>query len=572
MRRRMYSGPYAPGTLAAFAVLMAMACQPGRASTADSAGKRVAPAAARDAATAIDSEFLREQVARLSADELEGRGPGTRGDQRTRAYLVEQLEKLGFAPGGGPAGFEQAVELVGITSAMPKVWTFARAGKTLPLAWWDEYIAGSGVHAASGSIEHAEVVFVGYGIEAPEYDWDDFKGRDLTGKVLLFLNNDPDWDPALFAGNLRLYYGRWTYKYESAARHGAVGAIIVHTPASAGYPFQVVQSSWGGKQFTLPTSTASSLQVKAWVTEQAAGALVELGGHSLPELELAARDRAFVPVPLGVTTSLRFDNQVEHVLTANVFGILPGAGPERADEYVVISAHHDHLGVGKPDSTGDAVYNGALDNAAGVAQVLGIAKAFSMAPKPPRRSILVLFPAAEEAGLLGSEFFAKHPPIAAGKIAADVNFDGGNIWGPARDITQIGRGKSSVDAVLDRLAAAEGRAVKPDQFPDRGSFYRSDQFSFAKIGVPALYLKTGTEFVGHPANWGKDQILAFEAHRYHQPSDQLDASWNFEGLVADARLAFRTTAELANAEQPPAWIPGDEFEAARSAALKELHR
>jgi Zn-dependent M28 family amino/carboxypeptidase len=572
MRHPLHSGPCPTGLLGVLSLLSCLACQPGPASAPDSAEKLAPPSAARDGADAIDSEFLRGQVARFSADELEGRGPGTQGDQRTRAYLVEQLKQLGFAPGAGGAGYEQPVELVGTTSAMPKAWSFERAGKSLPLAWWDDYIAGSGVHAASGAIEHAEVVFVGYGIEAPEYGWDDFKGRDLTGKVLLFLNNDPDWDPALFAGTTRLYYGRWTYKYESAARHGAVGAIIVHTAASAGYPFQVVQSSWGGKQFTLPTSTASNLQVKAWVSEKAARALVELGGHSMPELELAARDRAFVPVPLGVKTSLHFDNQIEHVVTANVFGILPGAGSEAADEYVVISAHHDHLGIGKPDASGDAVYNGALDNAAGVAQVLGIARAFTTAPSPPRRSILVLFPAAEEAGLLGSEFFAKHPPIAAGKIAANLNFDGGNIWGPSRDITQIGRGKSSVDTVLDRLAAAEGRAVKPDQFPDRGSFYRSDQFSFAKIGVPALYLKTGTEFVGHPASWGKDQILSFEAHRYHQPSDQLDATWNFEGLVADARLAFRTAAELANAEQAPAWVPGDEFEAARTAALKALRR
>jgi Peptidase family M28/PA domain len=416
-------------------------------------------------------------------------------------------------------------------------------------------------------LEHPRSSAKGNAIEAPEYQWDDFKGHDLKGKVLLFLNSDPDWDPALFAGTTRLYYGRWTYKYESAARHGASGAIIVHTTPSAGYPFQVVQSSWGGKQFSLPSAGASSLQLKAWLSESAADALAALAGRSLAELQEAAKSKAFTPIPLGVTTSFRFDNEIERVTTANVFGVLPGRGPEHSDEYVVVSAHHDHLGVGKPDANGDAVYNGALDNAAGVAQVLGIAKALAEDPNPPRRSILVLFPAAEEAGLLGSQFFAEHLPIASGKIAANVNFDGGNIWGRTRDVTQVGRGKSSIDTVLDQLAQSEGRIVKPDQFPDRGSFYRSDQFNFAKIGVPALYLKTGTDFVGRAADWGKEQILSFEAHRYHQPSDQLDSSWTFDGMVADANLAFRAVTELANAEQPPSWVPGDEFEAVRKAAL-----
>lgn len=526
-----------------------------------------APAPAQpavDPASVIDAARLREHVARLSSDELAGRGPGTEGDRRTRSYLAEQLDALGAAPGAG-ASWQQPLELVGITSVLPKAWTFARGGKRLSLSWWEQYIAGSGVQAARGSIDAAEVVFVGYGIEAPEYGWDDFKGHDVRGKVLLMLNNDPDWDPALFAGNTRLYYGRWTYKYESAARHGAVGAIIVHTQASAGYPFQVVQSSWGGQQFSLPSTEASSLQLKAWVTESAAAALVELAGKQLGDLQGAAHDKAFAPVPLGITTSLRFENQVERVATANVFGVIPGSDPELRDEYVVLSAHHDHLGTGKPDAAGDAIYNGALDNAAGVAQVLGLAAGLAQAP--PRRSVLVLFPAAEEAGLLGSQFFAAHPPVPASKIAANVNFDGGNIWGRTRDITQIGRGKSSIDDVLDRLVAREGREVRADQFPDRGSFYRSDQFSFAKIGVPALYLKTGTEVIGRPEGWGKEQILAFEAQRYHQPSDQLDAGWTFDGMVDDARLAFRVAAELANSDELPRWRAGDEFEAVRRASL-----
>jgi Zn-dependent M28 family amino/carboxypeptidase len=435
---------------------------------------------------------------------------------------------------------------------------------------WDQYIAGSGVQSAAGAIDQAELVFAGYGIEAPEYGWDDFKGQSVKGKVVLLLNNDPDWDPTIFAGNTRLYYGRWTYKYENAARHGAAGAIIVHTTPSAGYPYQVVQSSWGGEQFALPSNGATSLQLKAWVTEEAARSLVALSGKSLDQLQALARSRAFAPIPLGIKTSLHFDNQVERVQTANVIGKIAGSDPRLSDEYVVLSAHHDHLGIGKPDATGDTIYNGALDNGAGLAQVLAIVKALQSLPTRPRRSILVLFPAAEEAGLLGSQYFTEHLPIAAGKIAANLNYDGGNIWGRSRDITQIGKGKSSLDAIVAQVAAQLDRTIEGDQFPDRGTFYRSDQFNFAKIGVPALYLKTGTDFIDRPADWGKQQILAFEAKRYHQPSDQLAPDWNFEGMVDDARFGFLAALAIANADRAPTWTPGDEFEAARRAALDAI--
>jgi hypothetical protein len=528
------------------------------------------PPAVLAAASAITAHFLRSQIAKISSDEFEGRGTATRGDRAARAYLANQLAALGLEPGRGQHGWEQEVELVGVTSAMPKSWTFERAGKSLSLAWWDQYIAASGVQTSQGAIDRAEVVFVGYGIEAPEYGWDDFKGRDVKGKVLLMMNDDPDWDPALFAGTTRLYYGRWTYKYESAARHGAVGAIIVHTTGSAGYPFQVVQSSWSGEQFHLPTSGEPTLAVRGWVTEPAARSLVELAGKDLHSLVESARSKSFEPVPLGITTSLRFDNKVQHARTANVYGIIKGSDPRLAGECVVVSAHHDHLGIGKPDATGDAIYNGAMDNAAGDAQVLSIAKALKALPAAPRRSIVALFVAAEEQNLLGSQYFAEHPPVPAGRIAANVNFDGGNVWGRTRDITQIGRGKSSIDDVVTKIAAMQRRAVKPDQFPDRGSFYRSDQFSFAKIGVPALYLKTGTDFIGRPEGWGKTQILDYEAHRYHQPSDQIGSDWNFDGMVEDAQLGFFAVWLIANADQAPAWVAGDEFEAARKAALERL--
>jgi Zn-dependent M28 family amino/carboxypeptidase len=421
-----------------------------------------------------------------------------------------------------------------------------------------------------GSIKNAEVVFVGYGIQAPEYGWDDFKGQDLKGKVLLMLNSDPDWDPNLFAGNTRLYYGRWTYKYESAARQGAAGAIIVHTTPSAGYPFQVVQTSWSGEQVELPAENEPRVQVKTWMTEDAAKKLVALAGEDLSKLMESAKSKDFKPVALGITTSLDFTTKINRSQTANVYGVLKGSDPQVADEYVVYTAHHDHLGVGEPDAEGDKIFNGAMDNASGVAQLLAMGKAFKALPTPPRRSIMLLFVAAEEQGLLGSRYYAEHPSVPPGKMAANINYDGGNIWGRAKDIIYVGKGKSTLDADVDAIAKLQGRSVTPDQFPDRGFFYRSDQFNFAKIGVPALYLDTGTDFVGKPAGWGKEQHEAYEAKSYHQPSDEISDTWNYDGMIEDAQLGFWVGLNVANADAMPAWTPGDEFEAARKKALAEV--
>ncbi len=524
----------------------------------------------QSAARRIDAAHLSRHIETLASDAYEGRGPATAGDLRTQRYLAEQLGELGLEPGGLDGSWRQEFELVGITSEVPAQWSFQRQGKALALAHWEEFIAASGVQRATSQIAGAEVVFVGYGIEAPEYDWNDFKDADLNGKVLLVVNNDPDWDPELFEGETRLYYGRWSYKYEMAARRGAVGAIVIHTNASAGYPWQVVQTSWSGEQFELPDRGEPRLEIAAWVTEPAAAKLARLGGRDLAELIESAKSRDFEPVPLGVTTSLRFANRLTQARTANVIGRLPGSDPVLRDEVVIYTAHHDHLGIGEPDASGDAIYNGALDNAAGVAQVLAIADAFQALPTRPRRSILFLFVAAEEQGLLGSEFYAAHPSHAPGRIAANINFDGGNIWGRTEDITFIGLGKSSLDDVVERAAASQGRVVKPDQFPDRGYYYRSDQFNFAKIGVPAVFFDTGTEFRGRPAGWGKQQVQRYEELRYHQPSDELDDDWNFEGMVEDARLGFLTGASVADADAMPHWRPGDEFEAVRQSALEAV--
>lgn len=527
------------------------------------------PAAER-AATEITADYMRGHIVELSSDEYQGRGPGSEGDEMARAQLIEELQRLGLEPGAEDGDYQQEFALVGVTADQPAEWTFRSGEEELVLEQWDQFIAASGVQSERAEIENAEVVFVGYGIQAPEYDWDDYAGFDVTGKVVLIVNNDPAWDPDLFAGETRLWYGRWDYKYLTAAKNGAVGAIIIHTTPSAGYPFQVVQTSWTGEQFELPAGDEPRAQVEAWVTEDSAKALAQLGGHDLDELRAAADNRDFEPVPLGVTTSMVMDVSLDRVETANVLGVIPGSDPELQDEAVIYTAHHDHLGVGTPDASGDEIYNGAMDNASGVAQVLAIGKAIQALPEPPRRSILLAFVGAEEQGLLGSKFYAGNPTFPPGKIAANLNYDGGNIWGHTHDVTFIGLGKSTIDQIVESIAAEQGRVVKPDQFADRGYFYRSDQFSFAKIGVPAMYLDTGTDFVDRPEGWGEEQVNHYTNVNYHQPSDEYSDSWNFDGMISDALLGYWTGLAIANADEMPQWYEGDEFEAARLEALEAV--
>jgi Zn-dependent M28 family amino/carboxypeptidase len=527
-------------------------------------------AQADQAAAAITPDVLRAPVAEIGSDAYEGRDPGSAGDAKAREYLVQQMQQLGLQPGAADGTWQQSFELVGIDATAPPAWKFAGSGgKSVSFKWYDEYIAAAGTQDPKSTIADAEVVFVGYGIQAPEYQWDDFKGRDLKGKVLLMLNNDPDWDDNLFAGKRRLYYGRWTYKYESAARQGAAGAIIIHTTPSAGYPFQVVQTSWTGEQFELPRESEPRIQVRGWLTEDGSRRLADLGGKKLDELVEAAKSRDFQPVPLGVRTSLSLSNKVRRVQTANVLGKIPGRDEKLGQQVVVFTAHHDHLGIGEPDKTGDRIYNGARDNASGCAEILAIARAFKALPEAPRRTIMIAFVAAEEQGLLGSKYLAEHPPVPAGRIAADINFDSANIWGKTKDVTYIGIEKSPLGEVVRRLAAEQGREVKGDQFPDRGFYYRSDQFSFAKVGVPAIYLEPGTDFEGRPPGWGKEQMEKNENESYHQPSDELTPDWNFDGAVQDSVLGFKAGLWIAEQDEMPGWTPGDEFEAARQRAIQE---
>lgn len=523
--------------------------------------------AAAEAALLIEGEFMREIVKEISDDRYEGRGPGTRGDDAARKYLADQMAALGLQPGAADGSWEQPFDLVGVNASQPTGWTFEGEGKSLTLKQWEQFIVGSAIQEPRSEVNDAELVFVGYGIQAPEFDWDDYKGVDLKGKVLIMMNNDPDWDPDLFAGETRLWYGRWDYKYLSAARQGAAGAIIIHTTPSAGYPFQVVQTSWTGVQFELPAGDEPRTRIKGWVTEDSARELVAMAGMDLDELREQAYNRDFKPVPLGITTSIAFDNELTRVTTGNVLGLLPGSDPELSDEVVIYSAHHDHLGIGTPNAEGDAIYNGARDNGSGMALTLAIARAMVALPEAPRRSVLFAFVGAEEQGLLGSEYYANHPTFPRGKIAANINYDSVNIWGHSHDVTYVGLGKSTIDQILTAFAKEQSRVVKPDQFADKGYFYRSDQFNFAKIGVPAMYLKAGTDFLDRPPEWGREQQDKHTEEDYHQPTDEYDPSWNFDGMVDDGLLGFWTGLAIADADEMPVWNAGDEFEAARIEAL-----
>ena len=527
------------------------------------------PAAER-ASLEITGDYMRDIIVEISSDAYEGRGPGTAGDVKARNYLAEEMEKLGLKPGAADGSWEQPFDLVGINASQPDTWSFEGHGKTMVLQQWEQFIVGSGIQEPLAGLEDAELVFVGYGIQAPEFDWDDYKGMDLEGKVLVIMNNDPDWDPDLFGGETRQWYGRWDYKYLSAAKQGAAGAIIIHTTPSAGYPWQVVQTSWTGEQFELPAGEEPRSAVKAWITEDAARDLMAMAGKDLDELREAAYNRDFEPVPLGITTSITFDVELNRVQSANVLGLIPGSDPELSDEVVIYTAHHDHLGIGTPNEDGDAIYNGARDNASGVSVVLAIAKALMELPESPRRSSLIALVGGEEQGLLGSLYYANNPTFAPGRIAANINYDNPNILGPTHDVTFVGLGKSSIDQILELIANEQGREVKPDQFADKGYFYRSDQFSLAKIGVPAMYLKPGISYVDRPPEWGREQQEHYTNVHYHQPSDEYNDSWDMSGLVEDALLGYWTGLAIANADQMPAWNPGDEFEAARIKALGEL--
>jgi len=532
---------------------------------------RVSPAE-RAAAGSIRSESIRADVGYLASDLLEGRGPTTRGDQLAQAYVAARMEALALEPAGDAGSYFQVVDLVGVRTRAPERFAFQRGVDTIAPREGLDFVAFTG--PAPETRVRGEVVFVGYGIQAPEFDWDDYKGAALGGKVLLMLNNDPEDDPRAFGGKARLYYGRYDYKYAMAASMGATAAILVHTDASAGYKWQVVQTGWaaGRERFQLPSPSTPMPALRGWLTEDASRRLAQLGNQDLDALRASAQRRDFKPVPLGVTLDAVLTAAVEPKKTGNVIGRLPGSDPILAREAVLYTAHHDHLGLRSDAKPGeDAVFNGALDNASGGAGMLAIAEAMAALKTRPRRTVYFAAVGAEEQGLLGSEYLAAHPPVHPGRLAANLNIDGLSIYGRSRDVILVGLGKSNLDDRLRALAAMQGRVVVPDPFPDKGFFYRSDQLNFARIGVPAAYADAGMDVIGKPAGWGRAQQLDYESRHYHQVSDEL-REWDLGGAVEDLRLFFHLGVQVANAGRMPAWKPGDEFEAARKKALAEATR
>lgn len=571
-----------PAAIAALLASGGAACARGSGSSSTAASSASAPSPApahlSRAEKAIASRITAASVSGplrfLSDDLVEGRGPGTRGDEIAIRYIASEMEAMGLSPGGDGGGWLQKVPLVGITTHVPssvKLTSMSAPDRSLELSVPADFVLMSGTQDAHAVLDAADVVFVGYGIVAPEYYWDDYAGVDVRGKVVLVMNDDPSDDPALFGGKTRLWYGRWDYKYLEAARHGAAGAIVIHTTPSAAYPWQVVVSSNVGEKFELPARPGEPrLVAKMWATEDASRKIAALGGQDLDALRKQASSRGFHPTALGVHVHVAFDNDLRRIESANVLGVLPGSDPALARQAVVFTAHHDHLGVGRPKD-GDSIYNGALDNASGVASLLAMARAAteSAASKEarPRRSLLFMAVTAEEQGLLGSEWYCEHPTFPPGDIAANLNVDGINRWGKATDVGFVGFAKSSLDDVVVAAAAAQSRTVHGDPFPEKGMFYRSDQLSFAKIGVPGIYLRGGPSYVGRPPGWGEARVREYEALHYHQPSDEFDGSWDLSGAVDDLRLLLVAGLRIADAPALPAWKRGDEFEAARKAAL-----
>ena len=500
----------------------------------------------------------------LASDLLEGRGPGTRGDELTQLYLETRLAAYGLEPGGPDGQWVQRVPMIGITSRVARPMTWSAGGRSIELTAPSDYTAQAGRPEPVTEVADVPVVFVGYGITAPEQDWDDFGDVDVRGKVLLVMNDDPSTDPELFAGARRLYYGRWSYKYEEAARRGAVGAIVIHTDRSAGYPFHVIQSGQAREHFFLPFTEDSppSLGLQSWCSEDAARRLYELGGKDLDALRAAAESRDFQPVELGVTLDLRLENDLRELVTGNVAGLLRGTDPELAEQAVVVTAHFDHLGRGLPKGDDD-IYNGAIDNGSGTSAVLELARV-AAAAGGARRSLLFLFVGAEEQGLLGSAYYARHPSWPREKLAANLNIDGMNVFGATRDLEMIGYGKSTLTEVAQQVAGRRGRRIEPNKQPELGLFYRSDHFSFAKIGVPSAYFKAGGDFVDLERAANKRRAKAsYTTVMYHQPNDEYNPLADYSGAVDDMRLFLELLLRIADDDAMPTWTPGDEFERLR---------
>jgi Zn-dependent M28 family amino/carboxypeptidase len=537
-----------------------VACEPRQ----PSAGPAVPP----EALAAIDTATLMRHIRVLSADSLMGRGPGSAGEEKTVAYLEHEFRALGLKPGNTDGSFIQKVPLVGITVRNAPTLTFSKGASRQTLAWRDDYVAWTKRVTPSVRLQNSDLVFVGYGVEAPEFGWDDFKGVDVAGKTLVMLVNDPPLaDTSQFGGARMTYYGRWTYKFEQGMRHKAAGVLLVHETVPAGYPFNVVQGKTA-EQFDLvtPDKNMGRAAVEGWITLDQAKSLVALAGQNFDSLKLRAATRDFRPVALGVAASVQLVNTLRTIDSRNVVAKLEGGDPVGKDEYVVYSAHWDHFGVGKPVK-GDSIYNGAADNATGTAGLLTLAKAFAAMKTPPNRSILFLSVTAEEQGLIGSLYYSVTPIYPLAKTLANINMDVLNTWGPTKDLTVIGLGASELDDYARAAATEQGRVLRPDAEPEKGFYYRSDHFNFAKQGVPAFDPEAGVDFIGKPSDFGMKKRAEFTNHDYHSPQDEIKPGWDLSGAAQDAQLLLTIGFRVAMAAKYPEWRVGNEFRAAREKQL-----
>ncbi len=528
-------------------------------------------------APTIDAGVMLRHIKVLASDEFEGRAPAGKGEELTVSYLIDQFKKLGLEPGNPDGTFIQKVPLVGITPDPKVTLTFKKGGQQQELRFKDDFVAWTKHLAETAGLDDSDLVFVGYGIVAPEFQWDDYKGLDLRGKTLVMLVGDPPvpdpadpkkLDPKVFGGEAMTYYGRWTYKYEIGMQKGAAGVLIVHETGPAGYPFTVIESKTT-EQFDLvrPDRGMSRVSVEGWIARGPAQKLFALAGEDLPALKKKAASRDFRPLPLGVTAKVRLRNTVRTIESRNVIARLQGRDPALKDEYVAYTAHWDHLGVG-PEVNGDRIYNGAVDNASGTAGLIEMARAYTQYPRRPKRSILFLAVTAEEQGLLGSEYYSLNPLHPLAKTLASINMDGLNVHGRTKDVTIVGLGNSDLDDYARAAAAEQGRVLRPDPEPEKGFYYRSDHFNFAKQGVPALDPDEGIDFVGRPPGYGKEMRDHYTRHDYHKPSDEVKAEWDLSGAVEDLRLLWSVGYGVAEADRYPEWKPGTEFRARRESQLR----
>ncbi len=525
----------------------------------------------------IDGNRVLEHTKTLASDAFEGRKPGSRGEDLTVAYIIDQFKKAGLTPGNPDGTFVQKVPMVGIVTDQKAVLSFRRGATAQSLAWRDDFVAWTKRVVDTVRVEKSDVVFVGYGVQAPEFDWDDYKGLDVKGKTLVVLVGDPPvpdpsdatkLDDRVFGGRAMTYYGRWTYKYEIGQKLGAAAVLIVHETGPAGYPFAVIQGKTE-EQFSLvaPDGNMSRAAVEGWITLEQAKQLFARAGQDFEKAKAAAATRAFKPAPLGATASVTLRNTIRTVDSQNVVGRIEGSDPVVKNEHVIYTSHWDHFGIGVPVN-GDAVYHGAVDNATGIGGMIELGRTFAAMKVAPKRSILMLAVTAEEQGLLGSGYYAANPLYPLAKTIGVVNMDALNVLGKTNDVTITGLGNSDLDDLAKQVAADQGRVIRPDPDPERGGFYRSDHFPFAQQGVPALASGGGIDYAGRPAGWGKARSDEFTANDYHKPSDKVKPDWDLSGAVQDLQYYWMVGYRLAQADTFPQWKAGTEFKAKRDAMMK----